>query len=186
MSISTRITLSQYDGMIAAGTFDARDRERLELIYGEIRPMSPKGPPHESVLDDLTEWSIDSLPKGAVWVRVQNSIGIPALDSAPEPDLVWVLRKDYRGYRPLSEDVLLIVEVAASSLQHDRTVKSELYATAGIREYWIVNLPEECLEVRRDPQGSAYRSAESLHAGQVARPLAFPEVALAVSRVFPA
>jgi Uma2 family endonuclease len=185
MSTTTRITLDQFDEMIAQGHFNARGRERLELIYGEIRPMSPIGPPHESLVDRLNEWSFRSLPEGAVWVRVQNSIGIPPLDSAPEPDLVWVRRKDYWNYRPLAEDVLLVIEVSSSSLDYDQSVKAGLYAAAAIREYWVVNVPARSIEVRCDPQGSTYRTLDILQSGQEARPLAFPDVTLAVARLFP-
>jgi Uma2 family endonuclease len=184
MSTSTRITVDQFDDMIAHGRFNRDCRDRLELIYGEIRPMSPIGPPHESLVDRLTEWSFRSLPAGAVWVRVQNSIGIPILDSAPEPDLVWVRRKDYWNYRPLAEDVLLVIEVADTSLAYDQGVKAGLYASAGIKEYWVANVPARSIEVRRDPEGSSYRSLEILRSGQEARPLAFPEVALTVSQLF--
>jgi hypothetical protein len=81
--------------VIAAGEFDPRERNRLELIRGELRKMSPIGSEHEVVVDYFNEWSIRNLPKGKVWVRVQNSIGLPILDSEPEPDLAWVVRRDF-------------------------------------------------------------------------------------------
>jgi Uma2 family endonuclease len=107
------------------------------------------------------------------------------LDSEPEPDLVWVKEKDYSTQNPLPEDVLLVIEVADTSLAKDRGIKAKLYAEAGIQDYWIVNILERTIEVRRDPQGSSYRSVEVYRAGQDVRPLAFPNVVLPVSTLFP-
>ncbi|MHC5543265.1 Uma2 family endonuclease [Singulisphaera rosea] len=185
MSTTTRITLGQFDEMIRQGIFLPREDHRVELIHGEISPMSPIGPPHDSAVDRLTEWSFESLPRGAAWVRVQGSFGIPLLDSAPQPDVAWLRRNDYSSRRPTPEDVFLVIEVADSSLEKDRGEKARLYAAAGSREYWLVNLPGRSLEVRRNPQALSYHSLEVLRPGQEARPLAFPQVVLDVSRLFP-
>jgi Uma2 family endonuclease len=185
VSTTTRITLEQYDEMIRQGLFEPREEHHVELIYGEISPMSPIGPPHDECVDLLNEWSFESLPKGAVRVRVQGAFGIPVLESAPQPDVAWLRRKRYSTQRPLPDDVLLVIEVADSSLAKDRGLKAELYAAAGIRDYWIVNLQERCVEVRRNPLGSEYRSLEILRPGQEVRTLAFPDVVLPVSRLFP-
>jgi Uma2 family endonuclease len=185
MSTTTRITLDQYDEMIRRGDFEPREEHNVELIYGEISPMSPINPPHDDAVDELNEWSLDSVPRQAIRVRVQGSFGIPALDSAPQPDLAWLRRHDYKTRRPTPEDVLLVIEVADSSLAKDRGLKAGLYAEAGISDYWIVNIPERVIEVRRDPQGGSYRSLVVLGSGQEARPLAFPDVVLPVLRLFP-
>ena len=132
MSTIARLSLGEYDRMVAAGVFDRQRRRRLEFIRGEIREMTPIGSRHEVVVDRLTEWSFRSLPEGRAWVRVQNSIGLPDLDSAPEPDIAWVARRDYSRGRPAAADVLLIVEVAESSLEYDSGEKADLYAGAGI------------------------------------------------------
>ena len=147
--------------------------------------MSPIGPPHAHLIGFLTEWSIRSLPEGAAWVRTQLPIGIPAFDSEPEPDIVWVSREDFSGQHPRPDDVRLVIEVADSSLAFDRGEKAELYASAGIADYWIVNLPGRCVEVRRGPRGATYLEVTVNHPGQEVRPLAFPDIALAVSRLFP-
>src|SRR5579862_5456512 len=107
--------------MIANGDFEAEPvRPRLELIEGEILTMSPIGPSHEDLVDVLNEWSITNLPRKSVRVRIQNSVGIPALDSAPQPDVAWVKRGDYSGGRPQPGAVLCIIEVADSSLDYER------------------------------------------------------------------
>jgi Uma2 family endonuclease len=186
MSTSTRITLDQYHEMIRQGLFEPREEHHVELLEGEITPMSPVGPPHSSFLSLLNEWSLRRLPKKAVWVRVQDPVEIPELDSEPEPDLVWAKRADYSERHPLPQDVLLLIEISDSSLPKDRGIKAQVYAKAGIADYWIVNVLDQCIEVRRDPHDDSYHSVEVFRAGQEVRPLAFPDVALAVARIFPA
>lgn len=115
---------------------------------------------------------------------MQNSIGIPSLESVPQPDLAWVRAKRYSRSRPRTEDVLLLVEVADSSLAKDRGEKLALYAAADIRDYWIVNIPDRCVEVHRRPQGDAYRSVRVFGAGQQINPLGFPKAVLKVSLLF--
>jgi len=185
MSTSTRLTMEQYDEMIRRGAFLPRKEHHVELIYGEILPMSPIGPPHNATVYELNDWSFEVLPRKAVYVGPQGAIGTPALDSEPEPDLVWVRRKDYRLQHPRPEDVLLVVEVADSSLAKDRGLKARLYAEAGIADYWVMNLQDRTVEVRRDPLGPAYRSVASFGVGEEVRPLAFPAAVLPVSRLFP-
>jgi Uma2 family endonuclease len=185
MSTTTRITLGQFDEMIRRGDFTPREEHHVELLHGEISPMSPINPPHEHTVDQLTEWSFENLPRGTAWVRVQGTFGIPLLDSAPQPDLAWLQRADYSTTRPGPEDILLVIEVADTSLVKDQGVKAGLYAEAGIADYWIVNIPGRSIEVRRDPQGGAYRSLAIFGQGDEARPLAFPEIALPVDRLFP-
>src|SRR3990172_7124499 len=100
MSAIAQLTLQQYDRMIEAGVFDQRQRRRLEFIRGEIREMTPIGSLHEVVVDRLSEWSLRMLPPDRAWVRIQNSLGFPEFESAPEPDLAWVARRDYSHGRP--------------------------------------------------------------------------------------
>jgi Uma2 family endonuclease len=181
MSTIAKLTIEQYDRMIEAGIFD--DGRRVELIHGELREMTPIGNEHEIAVDFLNEWSFESLPKGKVWVRVQNSVGVPELDSAPQPDIAWVARRKYES-RPEEADVLLIIEVAKSSLQYDRSEKAALYAAAGVKDYWIVNLVDQCVEVHRDPSRGKYRKITVFEADEKISPLAFPKISLTVSQLF--
>ncbi len=185
MSTIAHLTLAEYDRMIACGVFDSRKRRRLEFIQGEIREMPPIGAPHEVSVDRLNEWSFEALPRGRVWVRVQNSIGLPELESAPEPDLAWVVRRDYSRRRPTAADVLLIIEVSESTLKYDQGEKADLYAQAGIADYWIVNIPERVVEVRRDPQGGRYQSLQTFRGDEDIRPLALLDVVLRPSMLWP-
>ena len=184
MSAITRISLEQYDLMIEHGVFDGEHRRRVELIHGEIRDMTPIGPPHEDAVDLLNEWSMRNVRSGKVRVRVQNSIGLSELTSVPEPDIAWVACGSYSDARPSGKNVFLIIEVAKTSLKVDRGVKTELYAAAGINDYWIVNLQELCIEVFRDPHGGRYRSLQTFAGDQEVRPLTFPEVVLRPADIF--
>lgn len=186
MSTSTRVTLAQYDEMIRQGLFEPREEHHVELICGEIVPMSPINDPHAWAVDLMTAWSFDVAPRGEVWLRVQGPVGIPELDSVPEPDIVWLRRLDYSKRRPLPEDVLLIIEVADSSLARDRGIKARLYAEAGIAEYWILNMIDRQVEVLRQPSGNRYESVEIFSPPERVSPLAFPHASLDVVRLFPA
>ena len=114
--------------------------------------MTPIGPQHEEVVDRLNAWSVAAVHPLSIRVRIQNSIGIPDLESAPEPDIAWVVERNYSQGRPTATDVLLIIEVADSSLAYDTGEKAALYAAAGVADYWIVDIPHRCVEVRRDPR----------------------------------
>ena len=127
----------------------------------------------------LTIGVLNRFPKRKLWVRVQNSVGIPELDSAPEPDIAWVVRRDYSKSRPTGADVLLMVEVAETSLQYDRGEKADLYAAARIQDYWIVNLVEHSIEVHRKPSRGKYRSVTVCGSDDRIHPLAFPKLSLA-------
>ncbi|MCR4410808.1 MAG: Uma2 family endonuclease [Thermoguttaceae bacterium] len=178
MSTIARFSLAEYDQMIALGFFEGEKRRHVELIRGEVREMSPSGPSHEVVVDRLNHWSVRSVPEERIWVRVQNSIGLPAEESVPEPDIAWVAPGDYWSGRPLASAVLLLIEVADSSLEYDRGEKAALYAAAGIADYGIANLPERTVEVRREPRGGRYRSIRIFAGDEEIRPLALPEAVL--------
>lgn len=89
-------------------------------------------------------------------------------------------RRRYERRLPKAEDVLLAIEVMDSSVEHDRRLKLTIYAKAGIRECWLVNLPDNSIEVYRDPAGAVYKSAQVVESGQSIAPLAAPDVPLSV------
>ncbi|MDA1016686.1 MAG: Uma2 family endonuclease, partial [Planctomycetota bacterium] len=149
MSAALQFTVAQYDLMIQQGVFDDRPDQRLELINGEIREVTPPNPMHCDVIDRLLMWSVDNIPRDTIRLRIQNALGIPAFDSVPLPDVAWMKERSYQRRRPTPRDVLLLIEVAESSLTNDRGEKAELYASALIKDYWIVNLIDWCVEVHR-------------------------------------
>ncbi|HWB09174.1 MAG TPA: Uma2 family endonuclease [Pirellulales bacterium] len=182
MSTVARLSLAQYDRMIDAGVFETRKANRIELIRGELRKMTPIGPDHEDAVDFLNEWSLAAKPP-EVRVRIQNSVGFPELKSAPQPDVAWVTRK-FSARRPEASEIFLIIEVAQTSLAGERGEKARLYAKAGVRDYWIVNIPDKCVEVFRDPLRGRYKSLRTYATGDEVSPLAFPDVTLSVSSLF--
>lgn len=186
MSTTVKVTIEQYEAMTERGDFVPVEDHRVELIEGEIVPMSPIYPPHESALGAVTEWSYEALPGRRVTIRVQDSLRLPESNSMPQPDLCWVRRGRYQKRSPEAADVILLVEVAVSSLSRDRGRKSRLYARSGVADYWIVDVRGRRVEVRRDPEGETYRSIRVYLPGESISPLAFPEINLPVDLIFPA
>ena len=117
-----------------------------------------------------------------VWI--QNSIALSGFHSAPEPDVALLKPKSYFNELPIAEDVLLVIEVSDSSLTRDQGEKASLYAQAGIRDYWIVNIPDWCVEVYRDSVGETFQSVTKYDSAASVSPLAFPNVKLAVGELF--
>ena len=184
MSTALQISIAEYDRLIKKGFFDQLRHRRIELIRGELRQMSPPGPVHEEAIDVLARWSMSNTNHSDVRVRIQNSIGLLELDSAPQPDVAWVREQSYHKGRPTSDDVFLVIEVSDSSLNYDRGTKTKLYAQAGIADYWVVNLRDSCIEVFRDPQAGEYQSHEVFERGHTVRPLRFPKLKLSVTKLF--
>lgn len=166
----------EYDRMVALGMFDS---ERIELLRGLLVKMSPIGWLHNRVTAWLTEQMILQLDR-TYEVRTQGSFA--ASDwSEPEPD-VAIARKDY-GIRDLPSELLLVIEVAESSLVRDRTTKLSIYAEATVPEYWIVDLVSSTVEVYTQPSGSSYARLETLRDGDTLRPVLLPSVLIAVSEL---
>ncbi len=172
-----RFTVEEYCAMAEAGIL-AED-ERLELLDGEIILMPPINPPHESGTDQLTGQLLYPL-YGRALVRVQGSIMLDD-SSLPQPDLaVLRLRDNYQRERATAADVLLVIEVADSSLRRDRELKLPHYAAAGIPEVWIANVPARQVEAFSDPVDGVYQSRRIVPADGQISPIAFPDVVLTV------
>jgi Uma2 family endonuclease len=160
-----RLSLEEYHRMIEAGVFV--DTPRMELIEGEIIEMTPIGPRHSYFVQRLNPLFLRRLPRD-VQIRIQSPITLGD-GSEPEPDIALVRDRDYGHEHPGPEDVLLVVEVADSSLAYDRGRKAALYARFGISEYWLIDTGEPALEIHRDPAPEGYR--------EVTRPRMDDEVA---------
>jgi Uma2 family endonuclease len=179
-----KLTLAEYEHMAEMGAFAwLRDR-RIELIRGEIREMMAPNPPHSLVLANLTEWSYDNVPRDEVIIRTQDPVGIPELDSAPQPDIVWVRRRDYSKRHPRSSDVLLLIEVSDETYGYDAGEKLELYAECGIKDYWVVNVKHYRVEVFRKPRRGDYTDRQEFDFESIVSPLAYPKIELEVERAF--
>jgi Uma2 family endonuclease len=182
MSTIAHFSLQQYEHMVDVGAFSGPFQKRLELLRGEIVEMTPIGIEHANVVTALTDWSYEVVPRDKMLIRAQNPIRISLSDSEPEPDIVWVKKQKYSQH-PSPEDILLIIEVADSSLGVDRGNKLSVYAEAGIADYWIVNLLDRQIEVYRKPSGKSYQ-AKSIHCGdETIHPLAIPDASLQASRL---
>jgi Uma2 family endonuclease len=159
--------------------------QRAELIEGVIMVLSPQNWPHASTVDRVTESLRRALPP-SFWVRGQLPLNLNQT-TEPEPDISVVIgsRDDYHDH-PTS--AVLIVEVSDTTLSYDRGQKASLYARAGIADYWIVNLVDRRLEVRRTPvadatqlYGHGYASLTELVPPAAVNLLAAPQVSLAVA-----
>ncbi len=170
-------TVEELLAMEKAGVF--HPEERIELLDGEIVVMPPIGPSHEDGTDRLAD-AFKAGMQGRARVRVQHSVRLSD-NSLPQPDIAVVrLRDDYHVAHPTAADVLLLVEVADSSLESDREVKLARYAAAGIPEVWIANLRSRQVEGHSDPVDGTYRSRRVVTAEGSISPLAFPDVRLTV------
>jgi Uma2 family endonuclease len=118
-------------------------------------------------------------------MRAQHPLTLSG-DTEPEPDFALVEEEDPRAYLGSHpKTALLVIEVAYSSLDKDRTSKAALYAKSGIPEYWVENLVDDTLEVFRDPARGQYRDHHTLRRGETIAPVAFPDIELAVSELLP-
>ena len=177
-----RFTVDEYRRMADAGVF--RPGERVELIDGEIVEMAPIGRRHANCVNNLTRLLITRLGDRAI-VSPQNSIRI-SMRSEPQPDLTVLRRRaiSYKDEDATASDVLLLIEVADTSLAYDRNVKLRLYAAAGIPEVWIVDAAGEEIEIYRSPESGGFREVQRARPGGTVTPSAFPDLTLAVADVF--
>ncbi len=177
-----RLTVADYHRLGQAGILGEDDR--VELLEGQLVDMSPIGPRHALAVDALTELVVHAVA-GRAHVRVQNPITLDS-GSEPQPDLTLV-RRPWSGYpraHPGPADVLLLVEVADSSLELDLGAKRAIYAQAGIAEFWIVDLTSDTVLMHRDPDGDGYRSVVPVRAPDVLEVRALTGVAIPAGAIF--
>ncbi|HEV8586646.1 MAG TPA: Uma2 family endonuclease [Methylomirabilota bacterium] len=180
--VRRRFTVDEYHRMGEAGILNEDDR--VELIRGEIVQMSPIGIRHAACVARLNELLIVRL-RGRATLWPQNPLTIVP-DSEPQPDIVLLrYRADfYAGIGlPGPDDVALLVEIADASLRYDRRVKGALYAESGVRDYWIVDLEGEAIEIYRDPRHGRFERTERVARGGTLSPLAFADVELTVADI---
>lgn len=176
-----RFTVDQYHRMGKAGIF--HPDSRVELINGEIFEMSPISPWHGGIVNWLNDQFVAAL-RGRAIVAVQNPAVVDRR-SEPQPDLMLVKAREdfYRRAHPTPEDAFLVVEVAHTSLAHDRRRKLPLYARTGVLEVWIVNRRADAVDVFRDPTPDGYREHVVRGRGDHVAPAAFPDLRLSVDEI---
>jgi Uma2 family endonuclease len=182
MTVTTyRWTLDRYHHAVETGIFDDQP---VELLNGELITMSPEGLPHAGLSSSGANY-IRNLLGSRVFIREAKPITIPKSASEPEPDIaiVEVIEDVYiYEHHPYPENIFWVIEYSNSSLNKDTETKRKIYAAAGIREYWVVNLKKMELIVYRDPVDGDYRSETTLITGKI-QPLAFLDVEIEVDRL---
>lgn len=176
---------ADYHAMGAAGIL-APD-ERVELMEGEVVAMAPIGSRHAACVLLLNRvFSTSSRLAGRTLVQVQNPLA--ASDrSETQPDLMLLAPRDdaYAAAHPGPQDVLLLVEVADSSLQYDRRAKIPFYAEIGVREVWLIDLVHDRLEAHTQPAPDGYRVTRRFEPGESVEPSAFPGLRVEAARIIP-
>ena len=176
-------TIEDYYRMAEAGIL--RRGDRVELIRGEIVRMAPVGDFHINCVNRLNFGFSQSAGYEAI-VSVQNPIKLAELVSAPQPDVALFRYKPdfYAESPPTIADILLVVEVAGSTLRYDRGVKIPLYAEAGIPEVWVMALEEKCVERYSGLEGGEYRDVRRFYPGESIAPALLPNARLDVGWLF--
>lgn len=171
-----RWTLAEFERLAEVGVFTEDDR--IELVGGELVPMSPKGNRHEIVRAALNNWlrrrlSGDFDYHGEPGWRADEA-------NYFEPDFLI----GPAGFNPTSirpADIVLLIEVAHSSLAFDTTAKARRYAALGVREYWVVNAVTRDTRVHREPGAAGYGAVEEVTASELLTPLLVPSLGLTLA-----
>ena len=177
------LTVDDYHRMIETGII--HEGEHIELISGQVLNMAAKGTRHTLCTRRLFKQLLNLIGDRSD-VQSQDPITLPN-NSEPEPDVVVARLRtdDYANSHPAPADIILLIEVADSSLDFDRNTKLQIYAVAGISEYWIVNLIENRLEMYRQPEGSIYTNTQIILPPRLVNLPHFPELSLDLTAIFP-
>jgi Uma2 family endonuclease len=169
--------------MEAIGTGFLPEDSKVELIRGELIRKMPVGKSHMAVVKRLIRWFSRVLGERCL-IGVQDMIELA--DSLPEPDFTLLVPVPdcYESRTAQPSDILLLIEVADSSLAFDQKIKLPIYAENAVRDYWIVNLIDERIEVYRQPQpGGTYADAQHYGRGKSIAPLALSDVLVPVDEI---
>lgn len=176
-------TVNDFQRMAETGILSEDDR--VELIHGEILTMSPIGTRHAAAVDHGNRVLVMGAGDRAI-VRVQTDVVLDLHDQ-PQPDLVLMRWRDdfYASKHPGPDDILLIIEVSDSSLEYDQTIRLQLYAEMGIREYWIADLQNNILFAYSQPEGKSYQITRQYQRGESIAPALLPECRLQIDVLLP-
>ncbi len=174
-------TLDAYHRLGELGVLDEDDR--VELLDGQIVEMTPIGAAHAACVNRLTAL-LSRRTGGDTCVSVQNPVPL-AERWEPQPDLAVVRRAGgFSGaWLPSPQDVLLVIEVADTSLERDRDVKIPRYAAAAIPEAWLVDLGADAITMYREPRSNGYREVVTVTRGETLRPLLLPDAAITATDI---
>jgi Uma2 family endonuclease len=177
-----RFTVDEYHRLASAGVLAAGDR--VELVEGELIQMAPIGSLHAGLVARLDR-IFQSIARDSFVVWTQNPLSFPPA-SEPQPDLALLKPRDdgYLGSLPIASDVLLVVEVADTTLAYDREVKIPLYARQGIVEAWLLDATARRLEIQRDPGPDGYRTLLRPDRDATVSPIALPKVRVDLTVLF--
>jgi Uma2 family endonuclease len=175
-------TVAEYARMLTADILSEDDR--VELIDGEVCVMSPIGPLHAAMVDRLTRLLVLLCAQAAI-VRVQSSIQLNDY-TEPQPDFAVLQPRDdfYAQAHPLAADVLLVIEVADTSIAYDREEKLPRYALSGIPEAWLIDLNQQVVEQYTQPRNGQYRNKLTLERGDTLSAQSVSGLRLSVDDLF--
>ena len=175
-----RWSVEEYERLVALGVFSPE--KRVELIEGEIVEAMPQKPAHRLtvslILPIAMRWSGEGYH-----VLCQSPLRLG--NSVPEPDIAIVSGqpRDYATSHPTT--AALVIEVSDTTLEYDQTIKAAIYAVASIEDYWIININERTVEIRRQPGPSGYRSLQTYTETDTIAPLFNPTASIAVAELLP-
>lgn len=180
-----QVTRDEFLQLLDSDVFEGR---RYELIEGELIDKMGQKPPHASTIRRVLRLLVQIL--GIDRVLVQAPVEVAIADrkrNFPEPDLAFVreAKPDYEERHPNGDELLLAVEVADRSLRMDAKTKLDLYARAGVPEYWIIDLPSRRLIIHRTPVEGAYQQILTLAEGEIASLESAPDAAIRVGSLLP-
>jgi Uma2 family endonuclease len=144
--------VDRYHRAIDSGVFTSDDR--IELVEGELIPVPPIGPAHQSVVDELSKRLVIALGD-EFRVRTQGLVTLPPT-SEPQPDILVARAGAYFRTHPGPEDSLIVIEVSDTSRARDESAKLPLYAHHRIPEFWLVDVDAQMLHVYSKPVGDGY------------------------------
>ena len=176
--IKKRFTADEYQRMGQAGILS--EGARVELIAGEVLAMTPIGPRHNACVSRATHALVRAVGDDAI-VLPQGSVRLD-LYHEPQPDLVLLRpRADFYASRLAGpKDILLVIEIADSSIEYDRDLKAVIYAESQIPEYWLADLTANVVSRYSTPEGGAFRKVESYRRGASIAPALLPSCVIAV------
>lgn len=178
--VQLRFSVDDYYKMIELGIL--KDYEKAEIIEGELIKKMTVGDRHAAVVNILNRFFSRNLSEN-ILVSIQNPVRLTDFNE-PEPDVLLADLTKYDGKRhPRPEEVLILIEVSDTTVKYDRDVKLPLYAEAKIPEVWIVNLPNEIIEVHTKPEFGLYQLVKIYKRGEIVKSDSIPNLEIETDKI---